>query len=142
MSQAAALQNFVQLWVYLSATPLFGLTATVSVYVLAQMMSQRLDHAPWANPVLWTVLVLSLFLTVSGTAYPTYFSGAQFIHFLLGPAVVAGLHGDTDLGDLLDGDVRPVVDPRVLQAACLTWLDADVEGPLGGSWDGSGLVRA
>jgi putative effector of murein hydrolase len=89
MSQAAALQNVVQLWVYLSATPLFGLTATVSVYVLAQMMSQRLDHAPWANPVLWTVLVLSLFLTLSGTAYPTYFSGAQFIHFLLGPAVVA-----------------------------------------------------
>ena len=68
--------------------------------------------------------------------------GAGGASLLLGPAVVAGLHGDTDLGDLLDGDVRPVVDPRVLQAACLTWLDADVEGPLGGSWDGSGLVRA
>lgn len=89
ISQTAAMQNFVQLWVYLSATPLFGLTATVSVYVLAQMLSQRLDHAPWANPVLWTVLVLSLLLTLSGTPYPTYFSGAQFIHFLLGPAVVA-----------------------------------------------------
>jgi putative effector of murein hydrolase len=25
----------------------------------------------------------------TGTPYPTYFSGAQFIHFLLGPAVVA-----------------------------------------------------
>jgi predicted murein hydrolase (TIGR00659 family) len=83
------MRSFVELWVYLSATPLFGLTATVSVYVLAQMMSQRLDHAPWANPVLWTVLVLSLLLTATGTPYPTYFSGAQFIHFLLGPAVVA-----------------------------------------------------
>jgi predicted murein hydrolase (TIGR00659 family) len=83
------MQNFVQLWVYLSATPLFGLTATVSVYVLAQMMSQRLDHVPWANPVLWTVLALSLLLMATGTPYPTYFSGAQFIHFLLGPAVVA-----------------------------------------------------
>jgi hypothetical protein len=29
------MQDFVQLWVYLSATPLFGLTATVVTYVLA-----------------------------------------------------------------------------------------------------------
>ena len=28
-------------------------------------------------------------LLATGTAYPTYFAGAQFIHFLLGPAVVA-----------------------------------------------------
>ncbi|MBQ0929264.1 LrgB family protein [Ideonella alba] len=80
---------FVELWVYLSATPLFGLTATVSAYVLAQMASARLGHPPLANPVLWTVLALSLLLMATGTAYPTYFSGAQFIHFLLGPAVVA-----------------------------------------------------
>lgn len=89
MTGKLAMQNFVQLWVYLSATPLFGLTATVTAYVLAQMVSQRLGHAPWANPVLWTVLLLSLLLMLTGTPYPTYFSGAQFIHFLLGPAVVA-----------------------------------------------------
>ena len=83
------MQDFVQLWVYLSATPLFGLTATLAVYVLARALYARLDHAPWANPVLWTVLTLALLLTLSGTPYPTYFSGAQFIHFLLGPAVVA-----------------------------------------------------
>ena len=28
-------------------------------------------------------------LLATGTAYPTFFAGAQFIHFLLGPAVVA-----------------------------------------------------
>ena len=83
------MQNFVELWVYLSATPLFGLTATLVTYVLARAVYQRAGHAPWANPVLWTVLLLALLLTVSGTPYPTYFSGAQFIHFLLGPAVVA-----------------------------------------------------
>jgi len=83
------MQDFVQLWVYLSTTPLFGLTATLVVYVLAQALYQRLDQAPWANPVLWTVLVLAVLLGLSGTPYPTYFSGAQFIHFLLGPAVVA-----------------------------------------------------
>ena len=81
--------RFVELWVYLSATPLFGLTATVAVYVLAQTAYAQLGQAPWANPVLWTVVVLAVGLTKSGVPYPTYFSGAQFIHFLLGPAVVA-----------------------------------------------------
>jgi predicted murein hydrolase (TIGR00659 family) len=83
------MENFVELWVYLSATPLFGLTATIVTYVLAQTAYLRLNQAPWANPVLWTVLVLAALLTLSGTPYPTYFAGAQFIHFLLGPAVVA-----------------------------------------------------
>ena len=83
------MQNFVELWLYLSATPLFGLTATIAVYVLAQAIYVRLDQAPWANPVLWTVLSLAVLLGLTGTPYPVYFSGAQFIHFLLGPAVVA-----------------------------------------------------
>jgi len=82
-------QDFVQLWVYLSTTPLFGLTATIVTYVLAQALYLRLGQAPWANPVLWTVLVLAVLLSISATPYPRYFSGAQFIHFLLGPAVVA-----------------------------------------------------
>ena len=81
--------QFVELWVYLSATPLFGLTATLMVYVIARAAYQRAHHAPWANPVLWSVVLLAALLTLSGTPYPTYFSGAQFIHFLLGPAVVA-----------------------------------------------------
>jgi predicted murein hydrolase (TIGR00659 family) len=81
--------DFVQLWVYLSTTPLFGLTATLLTYLFAQAIYQRLGQAPWANPVLWTVLLLATLLTLSGTPYPSYFSGAQFIHFLLGPAVVA-----------------------------------------------------
>ena len=81
--------KFVELWVYLSATPLFGLTATLAVYVVAQAAYTRLRQAPWANPVLWTVLVLAGGLLASGVPYPTYFAGAQFIHFLLGPAVVA-----------------------------------------------------
>ncbi|MGC3986458.1 MAG: LrgB family protein [Pseudorhodoferax sp.] len=81
--------QFVELWVYLSATPLFGLTATLVVYVLAQAVYARLGHAPWANPVLWSVLVIGAVLLVTRLPYPTYFAGAQFIHFLLGPAVVA-----------------------------------------------------
>jgi predicted murein hydrolase (TIGR00659 family) len=81
--------KFVELWVYLSATPLFGLTATLVVYVLAQAAYVRSRQADWANPVLWSVIILAGLLTLTGVDYPTYFSGAQFIHFLLGPAVVA-----------------------------------------------------
>ena len=81
--------DFVQLWVYLSSTPLFGLTATIATYVVAQLAYERVHGAPWANPVLWSVVAIGVFLVATRTPYPTYFAGAQFIHFLLGPAVVA-----------------------------------------------------
>jgi len=81
--------DFVQLWVYLSSTPLFGLTATLLTYAAAQAVYDRVGRAPWANPVLWSVVCIGLVLVATGTAYPTYFAGAQFVHVLLGPAVVA-----------------------------------------------------
>lgn len=81
--------DFVQLWVYLSSAPLFGLTATLVVYLLAQRFYAAMDQAPWANPVLWSVLTLGAGLLATRVPYPSYFAGAQFIHFLLGPAVVA-----------------------------------------------------
>ena len=83
------MDEFVQLWVYLSSTPLFGLTATLVVYVVALALYERVERAPWANPVLWSVVVIGVILVMTHTAYPTYFAGAQFIHVLLGPAVVA-----------------------------------------------------
>ncbi|WP_157267787.1 LrgB family protein [Azohydromonas aeria] len=81
--------DFVQLWVYMASTPLFGLTATLVTYVLAQAFYARVGHAPWANPVLWSVAMLGLLLLATRTPYPAYFAGAQFVHVLLGPAVVA-----------------------------------------------------
>ncbi|MEK0076459.1 LrgB family protein [Bordetella pertussis] len=74
---------------YLSSTPLFGLTATLTVYLSAHAMYLRLGQVPLANPVLWSMVVLAAGLLAFGVPYPTYFGGAQFIHFLLGPAVVA-----------------------------------------------------
>jgi putative effector of murein hydrolase len=83
------MSDFVQLWVYLASTPLFGLTATLAVYVAAHALHLRTGAAPWANPVLWSVVAIAAFLLLSGTPYPAYFAGAQFVHVLLGPAVVA-----------------------------------------------------
>ncbi len=78
----------VQLWVYLASSPLFGLSATLVAYVLAQALFVRLGSPPWANPVLVAVLILTSVLWATGTAYGVYFAGAQFVHVLLGPAVV------------------------------------------------------
>jgi predicted murein hydrolase (TIGR00659 family) len=44
---------------------------------------------PLANPVLHSIWIIGVFLLVTKTSYTTYFAGAQFVHFLLGPATVA-----------------------------------------------------
>lgn len=82
-------QELGQIWVYLSASPLLGLTITLLAYQGAYGIYQRTGCNPLANPVLIAVAVLVLFLLGTGTSYETYFAGAQFVHFLLGPATVA-----------------------------------------------------
>lgn len=77
------------LWSYLSTAPLLWLTTTVIAYLAADGAARRLGNPPWANPVLMSVLLLAPVLGLTGTDYATYFEGAQFIHFLLGPATVA-----------------------------------------------------
>jgi predicted murein hydrolase (TIGR00659 family) len=81
--------NFVELWVYLSGSPLLWLTATLMAYIAADAISVALHRHPLANPVLLAVAVLSMILWATETQFPTYFAGAQFVHFLLGPATVA-----------------------------------------------------
>ena len=78
-----------EVWVYLSTTPLLGLTLTLLAYQGAWWLYQRSGQNPLLNPVLLAVAALVLVLTLTGTDYQTYFDGAQFVHFLLGPATVA-----------------------------------------------------
>ncbi len=77
------------IWVYLAATPLLGLTATLLAYLVAWRIYQRTGMNPLANPVAIAVVLLVSLLVLTGTPYRTYFDGAQFVHFLLGPATVA-----------------------------------------------------
>lgn len=77
------------LWVYLSASPLLGLTITLLAYQGAYWLFRRSGMHPLANPVLLAVSALVTLLLLTGTSYQTYFDGAQFVHFLLGPATVA-----------------------------------------------------
>ena len=81
--------DVANLWSYLSTTPLIWLTTTILAYLAADGVARRLGHPPWANPVLLSVLLIAPVLWLTRTDYTTYFEGAQFIHFLLGPATVA-----------------------------------------------------
>jgi predicted murein hydrolase (TIGR00659 family) len=81
--------RFNEIWVYLSASPLLGLTFTLLAYQGAVWISKRCNGHPLANPVLLAVAALVTLLWATGTPYQTYFDGAQFVHFLLGPATVA-----------------------------------------------------
>jgi predicted murein hydrolase (TIGR00659 family) len=77
------------LWVYLSQSPLLWLTVTLLVYALADAFSLWTHRHPFANPVLHSMWIIGLFLKLTNTSYTAYFGGAQFVHFLLGPATVA-----------------------------------------------------
>ncbi len=57
--------------------------------MLASKLYARFGHTPLLNPVLVSVVVIAGLLVSTGTGYDTYFAGARFIHFLLGPATVA-----------------------------------------------------
>lgn len=76
-------------WVYLSASPLFHLTLTLVAFQAAGLLFEKMGRNPLLNPVLGAVLIVVAVLVLTGTDYGTYFEGAQFVHFLLGPATVA-----------------------------------------------------
>lgn len=97
------------LWSYLSATPLTWLTATVLAYLAADSFARLLENPPWANPVLISVVLIAPLLWLTKTDYATYFDGAKFIHFLLGPATVALALPLWDNRDTIRESVAPIL---------------------------------
>ena len=83
------MHEFAEIWTYLAKGPLIWLTATLIAYLVGDALALRAGRAPWVNPVLIAVVLLALLLWATDTSYAVYFEGAQFVHFLLGPATVA-----------------------------------------------------
>jgi len=81
--------DLTEVWVYLSASPLLFLTLTLAAFQAGTWLYDRSGRKPFFNPVLTAVILIVGLLSLSGTTYETYFEGAQFVHFLLGPATVA-----------------------------------------------------
>lgn len=80
--------DVAQIWAYLSGGPLLWLTATLVAYGMGDACFRTANRLPLVNPVLIAVCLLGALLWLTATPYATYFEGAQFVHFLLGPATV------------------------------------------------------
>ncbi|KQI68210.1 hypothetical protein AN189_10230 [Loktanella sp. 3ANDIMAR09] len=81
--------DVADIWIYLSQGPLLWLTLTLIAYGIGDTAFRASGRKPIVNPVLLAVAILSVVLTLTNTSYATYFEGAQFVHFMLGPATVA-----------------------------------------------------
>ncbi|MEQ6917576.1 LrgB family protein [Halomonas aquatica] len=81
--------SFDQLWVYLSGNPLLSLLVTLLVFILAVRINEAVGGTALLHPVTLSIAMLISLLLLVDMDYSTYFEGAQFIHFLLGPATVA-----------------------------------------------------
>ena len=62
---------------------------TLAAYMIADSLARAMGRHPLVNPVAIAVALIGALLKLTGTDYQTYFNGAQFVHFLLGPATVA-----------------------------------------------------
>ncbi|MGB2130785.1 MAG: LrgB family protein [Marinobacterium sp.] len=76
-------------WVYFAAKPLWWIIITIATFLFTSWLNRRVGGTPLLHPVLVALTLIIILLRLTGTDYETYFEGAQFIHFLLGPATVA-----------------------------------------------------
>jgi putative effector of murein hydrolase len=107
--------------------PLFAIVLTLGAYLFGVEVQKRLRN-PLANPVLIGIVLVGITLRVLHLSYQDYFTGAQFIHFLLGPATVA----------LAIPMVRAL---EHMRRGFWPMLSALVAGSLVGLLSGYGLVR-
>ena len=77
------------LWTPLASSPLLWLAVTLAAYLVGRQVQRLCGGAAFASPVLIAIVLVAGVVLATGTPYATYFAGAQFIHFLLGPATVA-----------------------------------------------------
>ncbi len=83
------LHSVENLWTPLATTPLVWLVVTLAAYFCGKWFQRACKGSPLASPVLIAIALVALVVLATRTTYAAYFSGAQFINFLLGPATIA-----------------------------------------------------
>lgn len=68
--------------------PLFGLCLSIGVYLLADQWIRRF-RVPIVNPLVVAIILIILFLRVTGISYRAYNVGGSFLTLLITPATVA-----------------------------------------------------
>jgi predicted murein hydrolase (TIGR00659 family) len=81
--------SIVEIWVYLSGSPLFALFITLAAYQIGLWVYKTTKQNPLANPVAIAIILVASVIQLIEMPYSSYFEGAQFIHFLLGSATVS-----------------------------------------------------
>lgn len=83
------MRDLASIFVYLEEQPLLWLFVTLCLYLLAEQIHRLGRGFALLNPVLVSAGLIATVLWLSGSAYADYFAGAQFIHVMLGPAIIA-----------------------------------------------------
>ena len=65
----------------------FGVTLTLCAYAIGAWLKKKFKLAIF-NPLLISIILIIIFLAVSGMDYDTYNEGAEFVSYLLTPATV------------------------------------------------------
>lgn len=73
----------------LARSPLLWMTLTLLIYLAALWLYRRSGRNPFLLPVLTGVVMIIAVLKWSATPYPVYFEETRFIHFFVGPVIVA-----------------------------------------------------
>jgi len=81
--------SIVEIWVYLSGSPLFALFITLAAYQIGLWIYKSTKQNPLANPVAIAIILVATIIQSIDMPYSSYFEGAQFIHFLLGSVTVS-----------------------------------------------------
>ena len=66
----------------------FGMFITILLYYVFSKLFEK-GKKFYLNPVLLSIIIISLFLKGTGISYKFYMKSARFLFFLLGPAVVS-----------------------------------------------------
>ncbi|MEQ9039936.1 MAG: LrgB family protein [Silicimonas sp.] len=103
------MSDVTRFWSYLAQEPLLWLTLTLLAYAAGDAAYRASGRKPWVNSVLVAVILLAGVLLATGTPYDVYFDGAQFVHFMLGPATVSLALPLYDNRDRLKRSVLPVL---------------------------------
>ena len=77
------------LWNHLAQNPVLWLCLTLLAYQAGIWVYQKSGYLTLLSPFVIAVSILLAILFATHTKYETFFAGAQFVHFLLGPAAVA-----------------------------------------------------
>lgn len=68
---------------------LFPLFLTLAAYAAGNWMYRRAGQSPLVHPLIMAVAIVIVVLKALGLSYHDYFESTRFLHWLLGPAIVA-----------------------------------------------------